>query len=489
MEAQRSVISGPPGMDTPASFPQTDAAAASIGMPGYPVQPPQHPEAASSSVPQNPCRLIVNYIPSSVTPETFRSLFAPFGQITNYKLVTNKRTGQSVGYGFIEYSQPQEAQLAIHSMNTRPLENKRLKVSYARNPSPEIKNANMYICGLNQDVTLEQLEEMFRPFGTIITANLLKDNAGRSRCCGFVRMSTHSEALAALTHLNGTNIGGKTLTVKLESTTDRLARKENSAGAYSRGYGMGRLPYGRADGYQSMNAPTLFVHGIPQDQPEEWLKHYFSAYGDIVKVNVPTNEQGLKRSYGFVTYRSVESAHAAINALNGASVGNLGKTLQVSFKTERTKDGRSRAGGMAAMAAYGLPGYQYPPAQLSQMQMATLSQGYPYPMVAMPSAAAGVSSASPVAAGTLQAGTLGYAQGAAGLPAGYPAEQYYALQSAYGQPALYAQQYGAVQAAAPGVAATGAMATAAQPAEISASADVPADAAPVAVGASAAGLQ
>ena len=82
--------------------------------------------------------------------------------------------GLSVGYGFVEYSTPQEAALAIQNMNRYPIRNKILKVSYARNPSPDIKNANMYVCGLHPNMTLQDLENLFRPYGTIITANLLK---------------------------------------------------------------------------------------------------------------------------------------------------------------------------------------------------------------------------------------------------------------------------------------------------------------------------
>lgn len=82
--------------------------------------------------------------------------------------------GASVGYGFIEYQNEQEAAAAIRAMNRHQIENKTLKVSYARNPSPEIKNANMYVCGLSSDTDLEHLEALFRPYGTIITANLLK---------------------------------------------------------------------------------------------------------------------------------------------------------------------------------------------------------------------------------------------------------------------------------------------------------------------------
>jgi len=273
-------------MDSSAGIPYT-AAPPGIESAGY-TSSSAAPTFSTSGAPapQNPCRLIVNYVPSSLTSDGFRSLFAPYGTITNYKLVTNKKNGASLGYGFIEFEKPEQAEFAISNLNRRQIENKILKVSYARNPSPEIKNSNLYVSGLHQDLTVEGLEQLFRPYGTIITSTILKDQSNRSRCVGFVRMSTHMEALASVQSLNGQQYLGKTLTVKIENTADRLARK---SGPESNVLGMSA-----AGG--SGTATTLFIHGIPQENPDEWVKAYFTPYGEITRLTVPVNEAGVKKT-------------------------------------------------------------------------------------------------------------------------------------------------------------------------------------------------
>ncbi|KAH7817183.1 putative ELAV protein [Monocercomonoides exilis] len=375
----------PPGIDTRFS--------------GSPTPPQTWGTSQAVEAPANPCRLIVNYLPSSLTADGFRSLFAPYGTITSYKLVTNKKTGASLGYGFIEYTLPEEAEFAIHNLNRRQIENKVLKVSYARNPSPEIKNANMYVSGLHQDLNIEGLEQLFRPFGTIITSNILKDQTGRSRCVGFVRMSQHSEAVAAVHALNGQVYMGKTLTVKIESTTDRLSRKGGSGRGEGES-GRGSMGGARAGGDGSY---TLFVYGIPTEEPDDWVRAYFAQYGEILRLTVPTTETGQKKQFAFVTYKTFEQAAGAINALNGASVGVGGKTLQVSFKTEKNAgEGRGRGGGFRGGRGGGRGGYgagfpggqygvgypsdpsqaqppSYPPSAYPQQMAAGIPGYYPMP--------------------------------------------------------------------------------------------------------------
>ena len=50
-----------------------------------------------------------------------------------------------------------------------------LKVSYARPSSDTIKGANLYICGLRLDITQRELENMFLPYGTIISSKILTE--------------------------------------------------------------------------------------------------------------------------------------------------------------------------------------------------------------------------------------------------------------------------------------------------------------------------
>lgn len=56
-----------------------------------------------------------------------------------------------VGYGFVEYALAEEAANAIHALNGAVVLNKRLKVSYSRKPNPEMKDANVYIAGVNNE--------------------------------------------------------------------------------------------------------------------------------------------------------------------------------------------------------------------------------------------------------------------------------------------------------------------------------------------------
>jgi len=74
-----------------------------------------------------------------MTEDQLRQLFAPYGNIVHCKLMIDRRVNLSMGYAFIAYSTPEESANAIAALNGKQLENKRLKISYARPSSPEIQ--------------------------------------------------------------------------------------------------------------------------------------------------------------------------------------------------------------------------------------------------------------------------------------------------------------------------------------------------------------
>ncbi|XP_050756877.1 ELAV-like protein 4 isoform X4 [Gymnogyps californianus] len=71
--------------------------------------------------------LIVNYLPQNMTQEEFRSLFGSIGEIESCKLVRDKITGQSLGYGFVNYIDPKDAEKAINTLNGLRLQTKTIK--------------------------------------------------------------------------------------------------------------------------------------------------------------------------------------------------------------------------------------------------------------------------------------------------------------------------------------------------------------------------
>lgn len=74
------------------------------------------------------------------------------------------------------------------SVSSAPVFFRCFQVSYARPSSEAIKGANLYVSGLPKNMAQQDLENLFSPYGRIITSRILCDNiTGKS--CEFVRVS------------------------------------------------------------------------------------------------------------------------------------------------------------------------------------------------------------------------------------------------------------------------------------------------------------
>ena len=77
-------------------------------------------------------RIYVGNLPFSVTQEQLKELFSQFGEIEEATVVTNKFSGRSKGFGFVEMSNNSEAQSAIEALNEKELKGRAIKVNTAR---------------------------------------------------------------------------------------------------------------------------------------------------------------------------------------------------------------------------------------------------------------------------------------------------------------------------------------------------------------------
>ena len=74
----------------------------------------------------------------------------------------------------------------------------------------------LYVGNLSYDAFQEDLEEIFKPFGTIVDVHLVLDRStGRSRGFGFVEMGTDDEAQKAVDGLDGKETMGRVLKVNI----------------------------------------------------------------------------------------------------------------------------------------------------------------------------------------------------------------------------------------------------------------------------------
>lgn len=338
--------------------------------------------------------LIVNYLPQSLTDVEFQTMFASVGQLTSSKIVRERATGYSYGFGFVEYATEMDAANAIQSMNGIQLQNKVIKVAYSR--QGRIKGANLYVRGLPGACTAIELEQLFSPYGEVVQSRVLTDaTTGISRGVGFVLFSLRDQAESAVAALNNMTPPGfpGPLVVQFAEDTGKKQQEKRAGGALPMsnpvqpqsmfaGYEFSGYPQGFGNNY-GMMAPTgsftgpvrnqmskqrynpmakggrggrgarqgggggggaggksnslghiIFAYNIGPNTTESQLWELFAAYGTVLKSDVirdPSTNAG--RGYGFVTMPNYEEAQLAIQSLNGYCYST--KPLQVSFKSAK----------------------------------------------------------------------------------------------------------------------------------------------------------
>lgn len=77
-------------------------------------------------------KLYVGGLSYSTTSESLRQHFGQCGTVTSAEVVTERETGQSRGFGFVEMATEAEAQRAISQLNDQSLDGRTLRVSVAR---------------------------------------------------------------------------------------------------------------------------------------------------------------------------------------------------------------------------------------------------------------------------------------------------------------------------------------------------------------------
>lgn len=76
--------------------------------------------------------IYVGNLAFSTTSADLRTLFAEHGEVTNAQVVSDRETGRSRGFGFVEMAQSDEAAAAIKAIDGRNVDGRQLKVNIAK---------------------------------------------------------------------------------------------------------------------------------------------------------------------------------------------------------------------------------------------------------------------------------------------------------------------------------------------------------------------
>jgi len=140
--------------------------------------------------------LYIRGLPPATTDHDLVKLCQPYGKIVSTKAILDKTTNKCKGYGFVDFDSPAAAQKAVTALKSSGVQAQMAK-------QQEQDPTNLYISNLPLSMDEQELENMLKPFGQVISTRVLRDSNGASRGVGFARMESPEKCDAVISHFNG----------------------------------------------------------------------------------------------------------------------------------------------------------------------------------------------------------------------------------------------------------------------------------------------
>ena len=84
--------------------------------------------------------IYVGNLPYSVGEEDLQSIFSEYGEVESVKIITDKYSGRSKGFGFVVMEKDDEAKAAIENLNGKSVDNREITVNEARPRNDNFSN-------------------------------------------------------------------------------------------------------------------------------------------------------------------------------------------------------------------------------------------------------------------------------------------------------------------------------------------------------------
>ncbi|XP_008320330.1 nucleolysin TIAR [Cynoglossus semilaevis] len=170
--------------------------------------------------------VFVGDLSPEITTESIRSAFAPFGHISDARVVKDMATNKSKGYGFVSFYNKLDAENAISHMAGQWLGARQIRTNWATRKPPAPKssqetssskqlkfedvvtqsspqNCTVYCGGIQSGLSEHLMRQTFSPFGQIMEIRVFPEKG-----YSFIRFATHDIAAHAIVSVNGTSIEG-----------------------------------------------------------------------------------------------------------------------------------------------------------------------------------------------------------------------------------------------------------------------------------------
>lgn len=265
--------------------------------------------------------LYVGDLHPQVNESFLYEVFSEVGPILSIKVCRDAMTGNSLGYAYVNFQNPKDAERAIDTLNYTTVKGKPIRIMWSQR-DPAVRRSgegNIFIKNLDKSVDNKSLYDTFSIFGNILSCKVATSNFGDksikpvSLGYGFVHFQTAKAAQDAIKTVNGMLIKGKKVFVG-----SFLPREERD---------LDKKP---------LKFTNIFVKNIAKEIDNKDLVKEFAQFGEITSTDVREAKE-LGKKFAFINYKKSEDAQKALS-LNGKQLLGKGENIFVSraqVKTER----------------------------------------------------------------------------------------------------------------------------------------------------------
>jgi len=265
--------------------------------------------------------LYVGDLHPQVNESFLYEVFSEVGPILSIKVCRDAMTGNSLGYAYVNFQNPKDAERAIDTLNYTTVKGKPIRIMWSQR-DPAVRRSgegNIFIKNLDKSVDNKSLYDTFSIFGNILSCKVATSNFGDksikpiSLGYGFVHFQTAKAAQDAIKTVNGMLIKGKKVFVG-----SFLPREERD---------LDKKP---------LKFTNIFVKNIVKEIDTKDIVKEFEQFGEITSTDVREAKE-LGKKFAFINYKKSEDAQKALS-LNGKQLSGKGENIFVSraqVKTER----------------------------------------------------------------------------------------------------------------------------------------------------------
>uniref|UniRef100_A0A3Q3S0H6 Polyadenylate-binding protein n=1 Tax=Mastacembelus armatus TaxID=205130 RepID=A0A3Q3S0H6_9TELE len=251
--------------------------------------------------------LYVGDLHPDITEAMLYEKFSPAGPVLSIRVCRDMITRRSLGYAYVNFSQPADAERALDTMNFDVVKGKPIRIMWSqRDPSLRKSGVgNVFIKNLDKSIDNKALYDTFSAFGNILSCKVVCDENG-SKGYAFVHFETQDAADRAIEKMNGMLLNDRKVFVgRFKSRKEREAEL----------------------GAKAKEFTNVYIKNFGDDMDDDRLKELFDKYGKTLSVKVMTDPTGKSRGFGFVSYEKHEDANKAVEDMNGTELN--GKTVFV----------------------------------------------------------------------------------------------------------------------------------------------------------------